>query len=164
MLSKPQLTTLHKTLRDIEDLDANPVLNHGDMRLKNVMVDEAGKITAVIDWEFCSSNVAPYWDLALHDLSVDAKQAFLGGYGGSEKEVRALAAILKALNVINYAPFVERAADEKDERQLEQYRIRFSGAPDLYSLYPELQEQGMTERKTSFPNLPLLQLLSSVLD
>jgi aminoglycoside phosphotransferase (APT) family kinase protein len=58
------------------------------MRLKNVMVDEAGKITAVIDWEFCSSNVAPYWDLALHDLSVDAKQAFLGGYGVSEGGAR----------------------------------------------------------------------------
>jgi hygromycin-B 4-O-kinase len=136
MLSKPQLKNLHATLRDIENLEAAPVLNHGDMRLKNVMVDGAGEITAVIDWEFCSSNVAPYWDLALalHDLSVDAKQAFLGGYGVSEKEVRAMAPILKALNVINYAPFVERAADEKDERQLEQYRTRFSGALDLYSL------------------------------
>lgn len=136
MLSKPQLRTLNTTLRAIETLDADPVLNHGDMRLKNVMVDETGAITAVIDWEFCSSNVAPYWDLslALHDLSVDAKQAFLGGYGLSEKDVRTMAPILKALNVINYAPFVERAADEKDERRLDQYRTRFSGALDLYSL------------------------------
>lgn len=136
MLSAPQLRTLRATLRDIEKLDADPVLNHGDMRLKNVMVDGSGEITAVIDWEFCSSNVAPYWDLALalHDLSVDAKQAFLGGYGIGEKEVRDMAPVLKALNVINYAPFVERAAEEKDERRLEQYRTRFSGALDLYSL------------------------------
>lgn len=136
MLSKPQLTALHATLREIESLEADTVLNHGDMRLKNIMVDEAGQITAVIDWEFCSSNVAPYWDLALalHDLSIDAKQAFLGGYGVREKEVRAMAPILKALNVINYAPFVERAADEKDERRLDQYLTRFTGALDLYSL------------------------------
>lgn len=129
MLSKSQLKALHATLREIESLEADTVLNHGDMRLKNVMVDEAGEITAVIDWEFCASNVAPYWDLALalHDLSVDAKQAFLGGYGISEKEVRDMAPVLKALNVINYAPFVERAADEKDGHRLEQYRTRFSG-------------------------------------
>lgn len=136
MLSKPQLKTLHTTLKEIEGLEADTVLNHGDMRLKNVMADAAGKITAVIDWEFCSSNVAPYWDLSLglHDLSVDAKQAFLGGYGISEKEVRDMAPVLKVLNVINYVPFVERAAEEKDERRLEQYRTRFSGALDLYSL------------------------------
>lgn len=136
MLSKPQLKTLHATLKEIERLEADTVLNHGDMRLKNVMVDDDGKITAVIDWEFCSSNVAPYWDLALalHDLSVDAKQAFLGGYGISEKDVRGMAPVLKALNIINYAPFVERASEEKDEQRLEQYRTRFSGALDLYSL------------------------------
>ncbi|MEZ0171458.1 phosphotransferase family protein [Microvirga sp. TS319] len=136
MLSKPQLTALRATLHEIESLEEDTVLNHGDMRLKNVMVNDTGNITAVIDWEFCSSNVAPHWDLALalHDLSVDAKQAFLGGYGVSEKEVRAMAPILKALNVINYAPFVERAAEEQDEPRLEQYRTRFSGALDLYSL------------------------------
>ncbi|WP_201836268.1 phosphotransferase family protein [Microvirga zambiensis] len=136
MLSKSQLKSLHGTLRSIEDLNSDPVLNHGDMRLKNVMADEAGEITAVIDWEFCSSNIAPFWDLALslHDLSVDAKQAFLGGYGSSEAEIRKMAPILKAINVINYAPFVERAAEEKDQRRLDQYRTRFSGALDLYSL------------------------------
>jgi hygromycin-B 4-O-kinase len=136
MLSKSQLKSLHETLSGIESLDADPVLNHGDMRLKNVMVDAEGEVTAVIDWEFCSSNIAPYWDLALslHDLSVDAKQAFLGGYGSSEAEIREMAPVLKAINVINYAPFVERAADEKDERRLDQYRTRFSGALDLYSL------------------------------
>ena len=57
LLSKRQLKSLHATLKEIESL-----------------------------WEFCSSNVAPYWDLslALHDLSIDAKQASLGGYGVSE--------------------------------------------------------------------------------
>ncbi len=136
MLSQPQLKSLHATLEEIESVEADTVLNHGDMRLKNVMVNDASEITAVIDWEFCSSNVAPYWDLslALHDLSIDAKQAFLGGYGVSETQVRAMVPILKALNVINYAPFFERAGEEKDERRLDQYRTRFSGALDLYSL------------------------------
>ena len=136
MLSEGQAKGLRTVLREIEGWDGAPVLNHGDMRLKNVMVDGAdGRITAVIDWEFSSSN-APHWDLslALHDLSIDAKQVFLGGYGLSEADIRAMAPVLKALNVINYAPYVERAAEEGDERRLDQFRTRFSGALDLYSL------------------------------
>jgi hygromycin-B 4-O-kinase len=136
MLSKSQAKGLREVLRDIEGWEAETVLNHGDMRLKNVMVDAEGQITAVIDWEFCCSNVAPYWDLslALHDLSIDAKQAFLSGYGLSEAKIREMAPALKAFNVINYAPYVEQAAQEGDELRLEQYRTRFSGALDLYSL------------------------------
>jgi hypothetical protein len=100
------------------------------------MVNETGQISAVIDWEFCSSNIAPYWDLSLavHDLSVDAKQEFLQGYGLNEQEVRDLSPILKAINIMNYAPYVERAIDEGNEAQLDQYRTRLSGALDLYSL------------------------------
>jgi aminoglycoside phosphotransferase (APT) family kinase protein len=111
-----------------------PSLNHGDMRLKNVIVDDAGKIVALIDWEECCSQIAPYWDvsLALHDLSIDAKQAFLEGYGLSPKEVIAMAPSLRALNIINYAPAIERAAG--DRAALDQFRVRLSGALDLYAL------------------------------
>jgi len=106
------------------------------MRLKNVPVNDAGQIAAGIDWEFCSSNVAPYWDLslALHDLSIDAKHEFLSGYGVSQEKVREIAPVLKAINLLNYAPFVERAAEENDAPRLEQYRTRLSGALDLYTL------------------------------
>lgn len=41
---------------------------------------------------------------------------------------------LKALNIINYAPFLGRAAEGKAERRLDRHRTRFSGALDLYSL------------------------------
>jgi aminoglycoside phosphotransferase (APT) family kinase protein len=137
MLEPGPLRRLRALVREMEGWKApKPVLNHGDMRLKNVMVDEAGDITAIIDWEFCTSNIAPYWDLslALHDLSIDAKHEFLKGYGLSEAELREVAPILKAINILNYAPFVERAADERDTPTLDQYRTRLSGALDLYSL------------------------------
>jgi hygromycin-B 4-O-kinase len=112
------------------------VLNHGDLRLKNVLVTGEGKITAIIDWENCVSSVAPYWDLALalHDLSVDAKEELLAGYGLSERDYRTAAPVIKALNLLHYAPPVERAAQAGDARQLEQYRTRLGGALDLYSL------------------------------
>ena len=137
MLSPKQSRGLKAALRDIENWNNPPMLNHGDMRLKNVIVDEkSGKVKAVLDWEFCCSNIAPHWDLslALHDLSVDAKQAFIKGYGLKEEQILEMAPILKALNVINYAPFVADAAGQGDKELLARYRIRFSGALDLYSL------------------------------
>jgi aminoglycoside phosphotransferase (APT) family kinase protein len=137
MLDPGGLKRLKAVVREMERWSKpKPVLNHGDMRLKNVMVDEKGTITAVIDWEFCSSNIGPYWDLslALHDLSIDAKQEFLKGYGLSEADLRDMAPVIKAINILNYAPFVERAADEGDIPVLEQYRTRLSGALDLYAI------------------------------
>ncbi|WP_363351543.1 aminoglycoside phosphotransferase family protein [Methylocystis echinoides] len=136
MLTGDQLKRLRSVVRQMERWDPTPVLNHGDMRLKNVIADSSGAITAVIDWECCASNVAPYWDLslALHDLSVDAKQEFLLGYGLMENQVREMAPIIKAINIINYVPYVERAASDEDFARLEHYRTRLSGALDLYSL------------------------------
>ncbi len=137
MLSPRQSKGLKAVLREIEALDKPTVLNHGDMRLKNVIVEEkSGKVKAVLDWEFCCSNIAPHWDvsLALHDLSIDSKQAFLRGYGLKEKAILEMAPVVKALNVINYAPFVEEAASTGNKEALAEYRIRFAGALDLYSL------------------------------
>jgi hygromycin-B 4-O-kinase len=100
-------------------------------------VDKASKISAIIDWEHCVSSIAPHWDLsvALHDLSIDAKEEFLAGYGLTQKEFRHIAPVIKALNIINYAPYVESMGASKGGKQLlEQYRTRLSGAFDLYSL------------------------------
>jgi aminoglycoside phosphotransferase (APT) family kinase protein len=137
MLSAGQSKGLRSVLIKIESWDASPVLNHGDMRLKNVIVDpDKVKIAAVLDWEHCTSNIAPYWDLslALHDLSIDEKQVFLQGYGLKPKQIVEIAPVLKALNIINYASVVAEAGKSGDKTRLEEYRVRFSGALDLYSL------------------------------
>jgi hygromycin-B 4-O-kinase len=134
MLAPAALRRLRTLLLAIGRKRTAPTLNHGDMRLKNVIVDAGGKITAIIDWEECCSQIAPYWDvsLALHDLSIDAKQAFLEGYGLSPKELIAIAPSVRALNLINYAPAIERAAG--DRAQLDVFRARLAGALDLYAL------------------------------
>jgi aminoglycoside phosphotransferase (APT) family kinase protein len=136
MTSPAQFTELKKTLADAMKMKPKSALNHSDMRLKNVIADEAGKICAVIDWEGCSSNAAPEWELsiALHDLWIDEKQHFLEGYGLSEKRIKEIAPLMKAFNLLNYAPTVERMAQAKDKIRLEQYRTRLSGTLDLYSL------------------------------
>jgi aminoglycoside phosphotransferase (APT) family kinase protein len=136
MLPPPALRRLRATVRQMAKWDVRPALTHADLRLKNVIVDEAGRIGAVIDWENCESNLAPHWDLALalHDLGVDAKEAFVEGYGLRAKELLELAPAVRAINLLGYAPAVEALGESKDQAGLERYRARLSGALDLYAV------------------------------
>lgn len=110
------------------------VLHHGDLRLKNVLVDpDNGRITALLDWEHCLSAPAPYWDLsvALHDLGPDESEALLEGYGLSAARFEHIARPLRALNLLNYAPVVDAAARARDRVRLAWLKARLRGAFDI---------------------------------
>jgi aminoglycoside phosphotransferase (APT) family kinase protein len=110
------------------------VLHHGDLRLKNVLVDAAsGRIAALLDWEHCLSAPAPYWDLsvALHDLGPDESDSLLEGYGLSPARFERIAKPLRALNLLNYAPVIDRAAREHDRVRLGWLKARLRGAFDI---------------------------------
>jgi hygromycin-B 4-O-kinase len=134
MLPPQSLRKLRRLLEAIGQKRRRPTLNHGDMRLKNVIADAGGTVVAIIDWEESCSQIAPYWDvsLALHDLSIDAKQAFIEGYGLSPRQLVAITPFIRALNVINYVPAIDKAAGNK--AQLDHFRARLAGAFDLYSI------------------------------
>jgi len=136
MLTAAEVKKVRKILLDCGKQKIKPALTHGDIRLKNVMVDDEGKITAFLDWENCTSNLAPAWELSisLHDLSIDEKQLFLEGYGVKEKKISELMPVVKAINLINYAPEIERLAGEKDSAHLEALRTRLGGALDMYTI------------------------------
>jgi aminoglycoside phosphotransferase (APT) family kinase protein len=112
-----------------------PRLNHGDLRLKNVLVDSAGRINAIIDWENAVAAPAPEWELALalHDLSIDDKDAFLDGYGIEAVDLIATRAAFAALNMLHYAAFAESGAQAGNHQKLRHYRRRFARVYDLYS-------------------------------
>ena len=131
-----QLKQLRAILEGVSRWHPKPTLNHSDIRLKNVIVKEDGEIAALIDWEDCMSNISPYWDLsiALHDLSIDEKEEFLAGYGIAEKKMLEIAPLIKAFNLINYAPEIDRLVAAKEVARVKHYRVRLSGALDLYSL------------------------------
>ena len=122
-------------LKHIADFKAMPCLHHGDLRLKNILVNDAGQITAIIDWEEAISSVGSYWDLsvALHDLSIDGQQQFIEGYGMSSKDFIAQSSVMKIFNLINYAPVIEKLKEEKNKIQLEYYKARLHGAMDMFS-------------------------------
>lgn len=136
LLTARQAGKLRSLVKDLLRDEQESTLAHGDLRLKNVLADPSGSIVAVLDWEHCCSAVAPIWDLAiaLHDLSIDAKQAFVSGYGLNPDELDEVAPGIKALNVLHYAPHAARAAAAGDSVLLQTYKVRLSGALDLYSL------------------------------
>jgi aminoglycoside phosphotransferase (APT) family kinase protein len=134
MLTPERAKAIEKVFAAAAKAKARPVLNHSDLRLKNVIADEEGKIKAVIDWEGCTSNIPPAWELslALHDLGVDEMQAFLEGYGIKPKKLEDSMPLVRAFNIANYASAVGDVA--KDKKLLEHYRLRLSGMLDLYSV------------------------------
>lgn len=116
--------------------DIQPRLSHGDLRLKNIIVTKRGQIAAVIDWENSCSSLAPVWDfsIALHDLSIDEKQALLRGYGLSADQIQEMNTTLKVFNLLNYAPTIADLADSRQKEVMKEYRLRLNGYLDLYRL------------------------------
>lgn len=136
MLDEDRAERLRALLESAGEGVAHGQLNHGDLRLKNVLVDDSGEITAIIDWENSLSALAPQWEwsIALHDLSIDAMEAFLTGYGASPEQIEAFAPVVKALNIVNYVPAIEHFVEQGEREPLGWIRTRMSGALDLYSV------------------------------
>lgn len=127
---------LRRVLREMRAIKSKPRLNHSDLRLKNVFVDEAGGIKAILDWEKAISNITPQWELsiALHDLNIDEKQAFLDGYGMTPRRLKDISPPIKVFNMLNYTQAVQAALETKDRGALANIRQRFSTDLELYSL------------------------------
>lgn len=134
--SGANLRVLRRLMREMAALRVTPRLNHGDLRLKNVYVNDNGKILGILDWEKTVSHLAPQWELsvALHDLNIDESQSFLEGYGLSVRRFARIADQTKAFNLLNYCSKIERSVQRKDKLWLARIRQRFSGVFDLYSL------------------------------
>ena len=136
ILSKADLDMLAQILEDTKTRSIKPALNHGDLRLKNVIVDEDGEVAAIIDWGECLSTLAPHWELsiALHDLSIDEKHILLDGYGVDEATLKQMAPLIKAFNIINYYGALRQAVEQDDHKILAEFKLRLRGCLDLYSL------------------------------
>lgn len=134
LISERQRQALTATLAEVEKWDGSPVLQHGDLRLKNVLADAEGRIVGLVDWKTSISSIGPHWDVsvALHDLAIDAKQAFLQSYGMAETEIRRAAPVWRLFNIINYVPDVDQLILDCDGPALERMRTRLTGALDLY--------------------------------
>ena len=136
IISQKDLDKLAQILEDTKTRRIKPSLNHGDLRLKNVIVDDDGEVAAIVDWEECLSTLAPHWELsiALHDLSIDEKHILLEGYGMDGPAFEQIAPLIKAFNIINYYGALRSAVEQDDLKLLNEFKLRLRGSLDLYSL------------------------------
>ena len=136
ILPEAELQEIRRIVENAKPRDGHASLNHSDLRLKNVIVDEGGDIVAIIDWEECVSTIAPQWELSigLHDLSIDEKHALIDGYGLSSRQVAEMAPLIKAFNILNYSPVIEQAVADRNDKNLAELKLRLEGSLDLYSL------------------------------
>ncbi len=77
------LDRLKRLIEDYKKLNFSPKLIHGDLWLKNIKINENGKVVAILDWENASANFAPYAEFARSfEYRTQAEQdAFEKGYG-----------------------------------------------------------------------------------
>lgn len=137
LLPETELTKLSRILDETRSAnDLRPALNHSDLRLKNVIVDDDGDIMAIIDWEDCLSTLAPQWELSisLHDLSIDEKHLFIDGYGLAAPELEQIVPLIKTFNILNYYAVIEQAIEEDDQQKLSGLKLRLDGTLDMFSL------------------------------
>jgi aminoglycoside phosphotransferase (APT) family kinase protein len=134
VLSDPARQALYSIVQHMRGCKRRPALQHGDLRLKNVIVSpDDGHIVALLDWEDCVSAPPPYWDLAiaLHDLGPDDKEAFLEGYGLSPRRFERLAPVLRVLNLLNYAWAIEQAREAGQLKRVAWLKARLRGVFDV---------------------------------
>jgi len=94
----------------------DPLVVHGDLHVRHLLVDGGGRATAVIDWgDLCLADPAVDLSLAYGGFTGRARAALLGEYGGvgPERELRA-----RVLAVFLCAALAEYAASESRHRLL----------------------------------------------
>ena len=83
---------LYAEARTLHPPTGPPVLVHGDLHLRHLLVDRRGRATGVIDWgDVCLADPAVDLSIAFAAFDGDARAAFFSAYGAvdAERELRA---------------------------------------------------------------------------
>ena len=84
-----------------DDAAPAPVISHGDLHVRHILVNPAGAVTGIIDWgDICRGDPAIDLAIAFSAFSGGARQALIDAYGGlsraQELRGRVLAIFLSA--------------------------------------------------------------------
>ena len=107
VLTKSQSKVVRSILADLKSESFDFGLNHGDLSLKNVIVDESGKAN-LVDWGSAEASIVPHHDLIQllkmnmleNDPDNAAIRSFLEGYGMSLSEFQQMRPTLDSLLVL----------------------------------------------------------------
>jgi len=94
------------------------VFLHGDLHFKNMLVDDTGRISGIIDWgDINIGHPACDLNVVYSFLPPDARSDFFKEYGDVDEETKVLARLIAI-----YIPFLimKQAIDDKDDRVIDE--------------------------------------------
>ena len=114
---------LRARFKDLFETPFDFGLNHGDIALRNTLVNAQGDVV-LLDWGCAEAHVVPHFELAelaRSGMSVSSRdyQAFLRGYGISDADHRRIAPDIQALTALRNVDKLRWAIDRKPELILE---------------------------------------------
>lgn len=104
VVTQSQSKVIRAIFGDLKRKTFNFGLNHGDLSLKNVIVDESARVN-LLDWGSAEASIVPHHDLIQilkmnmleNDPDDAAVQSFLDGYGISQSEFEQMRPTLQSL-------------------------------------------------------------------
>ncbi|MED1782042.1 phosphotransferase [Brevibacillus fortis] len=105
----------------INRISPREVLLHGDLHVKNMLVDEAGQISGIIDWgDLNVGHPGADLNVVYSFLPPHARQSFFHAYGEVDEETKILARMMAV-----YIPMLlwMQAIDNHDEEMAEEARM-----------------------------------------
>jgi aminoglycoside phosphotransferase (APT) family kinase protein len=110
----PAVDALLERAVRLDEPGGTPVLVHGDLHVRHLLVDDAGRASGIIDWgDVCLADPALDLSLGYAAFAGPAREAFLSAYGpvDAERELRARAlAVRLAALLARYAAAEGRTA------------------------------------------------------
>jgi len=120
VMTPAQVQEIGRLFRELRDKPFRFALNHGDLALRNTLINRSGTIT-LLDWGCAEAHVVPHFDLIEIRRSSLAPNtsgfaAFLDGYGLSLSEYRMMLPDLDSLALLRAFDKLRWALDRKPER------------------------------------------------
>lgn len=127
VLTQLQSRLIRNVFADLRKREFTFGLNHGDISLKNTIVDKHGRVS-LLDWGSAEAGIVPHYDLIellrMNLLEGDPDneqiQAFLDGYGISPAEFKRMMPELESLLVLRAFDELRWAID-LNHRELDRY-------------------------------------------
>jgi aminoglycoside phosphotransferase (APT) family kinase protein len=114
VLTHAQSDVLKGELLALEQKPIKFGLNHGDLALRNTIIDTSGQVS-LLDWGTARAELVPYFDineiLRSTKPNQETLQAFLDGYGISASEFEGMQSGLRILNLLHVVDTMRWAID-----------------------------------------------------
>lgn len=126
-ISDAVISSANHNLQEMKHWQFEPKIQHGNVDVKNVIVDPSGSIQAFIDWDDAVFACPPAYELAQTLPWMDNNDhihAFLNGYGISASQLTNMETHIELIHLLTLFDYLLSAIGYHDERMIDDMRRR----------------------------------------